>query len=952
MKMKKLFFILLLVGILFLNSMMVIYADSILPDFYSMFDGHGSSMLLIDSQSGSIVYANKSASDFYGYSIEQLKSMKITDINTLSPEETSKEMQDAVQKNRNFFVFRHKLASGEIRTVEVYSYPYYFGKKQMLFSIVHDVTEKTQLAERNRAMTNAIQLGAASIIIILIIFSTLLLKNLKKLKEKINEINNLNELRRSFIDADERLIYLKDENLNYIFVNRALENFYAMDSSEIIGFNDFHLSNIEFAELRRTTDIEVLNKQKIILDEVKWKDSVFKTNKFPIKLLNGQYGVGAYIEDITLSYKSKREKDKTLLRNSILVDVFNYDFNTSTDQLDYVLSKALELTESKFGYIYLYDEEKQEFTLNSWSNDVMDECHIVEKLTKYQLEKTGIWGEAVRQRKSIVVNDFELSNPMKKGYPEGHVKLTKFMTIPVIIDNKIVAVVGLANKQEDYDENDVYQISVLMTGVWNYKERLEREKDLTKVNYEMNLNKNQLQLILNSTAEGIYGIDNYGKCTFCNANGLKLLGYSDQKELLGKDMHLLIHHAYKDGTPMSLDECKIYKSLLNGKGTHAEDEVFWRSDGTSINVEYHSYPQYDDGKIYGAVITFLDNSERKKSEEHIRYLSYHDSLTELYNRKFFEDELIRINSKKNLPISIIFGDVNGLKLTNDIFGHAAGDELLKKSAKILQKVCREDDVIARVGGDEFVILLPNIDKAEVIKIIDRIKKEFEKERFTAIRGSISMGHDTKTNMVQDIESVMKNAEERMYKEKTINQKTLNLSYINTIVETLHLDSPREKSHSLNVSMLCKNIGYAMKLSETKVKKVKEAGFLHDIGKIILDKDILNKDGKLTENEKKAISKHPIIGYRILNLFDETLDLADSVLKHHENWDGSGYPKGLKGEEIPLFARIIRVAEVYDAMTNSFNKNPLSTEEALMELKTQSGKTLDPNIVDIFLNMNI
>ena len=196
------------------------------------------------------------------------------------------------------------------------------------------------------------------------------------------------------------------------------------------------------------------------------------------------------------------------------------------------------------------------------------------------------------------------------------------------------------------------------------------------------------------------------------------------------------------------------------------------------------------------MITFLDNTERKRNEDYIKYLSYHDSLTRLYNRMFFEEEMRRLNTERSLPLSIIFGDVNGLKLTNDIFGHAAGDDLLRKTAEILKKVCREEDIMARMGGDEFAILLPKTSAQVALKIIERIKNEFSKEPIGVIKYSISMGYDTKVKMNKSIEETMENAEDMMYKEKMLNRKIIDSSMIQTIIETLHNASEREKQHSI------------------------------------------------------------------------------------------------------------------------------------------------------------
>ena len=209
----------------------------------------------------------------------------------------------------------------------------------------------------------------------------------------------------------------------------------------------------------------------------------------------------------------------------------------------------------------------------------------------------------------------------------------------------------------------------------------ERTAALEATNKALSKSEDQLRLILDSTAEGIYGIDTEGRCTFCNRSCLDLLGYSHQEELIGKNMHDQIHHSYRDGNPMDLKECRIFKAFLTGQGSHADDEVLWRKDGSALDVEYYSYPQMKNGQILGAVVTFQDITESKKIKEHLEYLGTHDALTGLFNQVTFEEKMKEIDTEKNLPVSIIFGDINGLKLTNDIFGHRAGDELLKNQLK-------------------------------------------------------------------------------------------------------------------------------------------------------------------------------------------------------------------------------------------------------------------------------
>lgn len=478
----------------------------------------------------------------------------------------------------------------------------------------------------------------------------------------------------------------------------------------------------------------------------------------------------------------------------------------------------------------------------------------------------------------------------------------------------------------------------------------QRTEELCKANLTLEENTNQLQLILDTTAEAIYGINVKGECTFCNNSCIKLLGYSRQEELLGGNMHQQIHHSRPDGTSFPIDECKIFQSVRQDKGFNVDDEVFWRADGTSFFVEYHSYPQIRNGRVIGAVITFMDITNRKKREEEIQYLNYHDILTGLYNRRYFEDSRDKIDTPDNLPLSVIFADINGLKMTNDIFGHASGDKLIKESAKILMESCRGNDIIARVGGDEFVILLPKTKEENAKKILSRIKSGFLDARVAAIKCSMSLGSDTKVSVDQSLKEIMANAENAMYKDKTMNRKSVNRDIIDNIVETLHSRSIREKQHSIVVSQLCGEVGSALHMPEPEISRLKKAGYLHDIGKIILDESLLSKDS-LTGEEREKMRQHSIVGYRILNLFDDTLDLAEYVYSHHERWDGTGYPRGLEEEQIPLISRIISIVETYE---RALNRGEVSMEErkekAIKVIREGAGMRFDPQIANLFCKM--
>jgi diguanylate cyclase (GGDEF)-like protein/PAS domain S-box-containing protein len=345
-----------------------------------------------------------------------------------------------------------------------------------------------------------------------------------------------------------------------------------------------------------------------------------------------------------------------------------------------------------------------------------------------------------------------------------------------------------------------------------------------------------------------------------------------------------------------------------------------------------------------------DITKRKKTEIELLYLSYHDHLTGLYNRRFFEEEIKRLDTKQNLPLSVIMCDVNGLKLVNDSFGHESGDTLLKRAAEAIRKACREGDVIARVGGDEFLVLLPGTTAEETVEIANRIKETTQTKEVTNIELSISYGYDTKTTDKQAMIEIIANAENHMYRHKLYERASLRSKTIDLIMNTLFEKSKREALHSSRVSSICQSIATKMDLDHNTVSQMRIAGLIHDIGKIGVSESILNKPGSLSIEERSDIERHPETGWRILSSTDELSDLAEYILNHHEKWDGSGYPNRLKGEAIQLEARIIAVADAYDAMTRERSyRKAMSKEDAIKELRRCSGTQFDPGVVDVFVN---
>lgn len=463
-----------------------------------------------------------------------------------------------------------------------------------------------------------------------------------------------------------------------------------------------------------------------------------------------------------------------------------------------------------------------------------------------------------------------------------------------------------------------------------YYQIIESEKKLSK-------SEEKSRSIIKAMPDLLFILNHEGRFLDCEANDENIL-IMPKKAFIGKTIWQVMT---KEIAEIAYERMEL---LLKGGGLQSFEYKLKIKDKEC----YYELRMVQNSKEEVLAIS-RDISEQKQMEQKLQYLSYHDQLTGLYNRRFFKEELKRLDVERNLPLSIVMGDVNGLKLINDSFGHIIGDELLKKVAEVIRKGCREADIIARLGGDEFVILLPKTDTYETEQIVKRIKAIALKQKVNSVNVSISFGYEAKKNKEEKVRDVLKKAEDHMYKKKLFESPSMRGKTINAIIRTLHEKNKREEQHSFRTSELCKNMGKALCLSENEIEELRTAGLLHDIGKIAIEENILNKQDRLTDEEFEEIKRHPEIGYRILSTVNDMLEISEYVLAHHERWNGTGYPKGLKEEEIPLQSRIISIADSYDAMTSERSyRSALAEEVAIQELQTNSGTQFDPELVRVFV----
>lgn len=580
----------------------------------------------------------------------------------------------------------------------------------------------------------------------------------------------------------------------------------------------------------------------------------------------------------------------------------------SKDELDKEKLFMEAILNSVPGMVYLYDNQNNLIRWNKKHNDMTG-------FSSKELAKMSLldWYKGDEKSQKVVLDAIEMA--METGFGDAEADLqikdgTKismyFTASPVKIEKKLYfAGIG----------TDITERNQLLKRLQKYKVLSEKAND------------------------AMLFIDKEGNITEVNDAALRIYGYT-YKEFLSISIFDL-RRVEKSSVVIEQMEIADDKGIIF-------ETIHYLKDGTSIPVEVSSQGTLlGDKRILLSIVR--DITERKKAEEEIIYLSYHDQLTGLYNRRFYEEELIRLNTERNMPITLIMADVNGLKLTNDAFGHSAGDMLLKTIADILKNECGDNEIITRIGGDEFVILLPRTDEKEAEKIVRKLKIAVENEKMENVILSISIGFDVKYAASEDINKIFNKAEAYMYKYKLYESSIMRSKTIDLIMKSLYEKSNSELLHSKRVSEISQAIASKMNLKEDDVNNIRIAGLMHDIGKIGINENILNKAEKLNKDEWQEIMRHSEIGYQILRSVNEFSKTADYVLQHHERWNGEGYPKGLKGDEIAIQARIIAVADAYQSMLldRTYSK-ALSEEEAIDEIKRCSGTQFDPYVVKVFV----
>lgn len=728
------------------------------------------------------------------------------------------------------------------------------------------------------------------------------------------------------------MLVIDPENGQIIDANTAAEDFYGYSKAKL---KEMNISNINIFSDQRIKEEMLLaaqEKRNYFIFKHKLEDGTLKDVEVyssPSKDIYGKDILFSIIHDITPRIEAEQKNFIGRILITSLLSLVAIGMSVALYYMNFVKRKEIGL---KKRFQSLFENMGEGFALHRIICDengapvdyiFLDINQAFEKITSLKSEE--IIGKSVK----TVLPNTETYWIEKYG--------------EVAVTGNSITFTNYSKELDKYFTVNVYspnnmEFATIFTDV--------TEQVITTEKIE--LERKFLKTILHSLGDGVISTDKNGNIDLMNAVAEKLTGWSiaEARGRRFEDVFEILNEFTRQRC-----ESPVKQVFELGEIIELENHtILIKKNGNEIPIEDSAAPiKGEFGEVIGVVIVFRDYTEKKEKQDKIMYLSYHDQLTGLYNRRFFEEELLRLDTERNLPFTIAMVDVNGLKLTNDAFGHLAGDRLLKRVAKILKNQCRTDDIIARIGGDEFVILLPQTSYEEAEKLVNRIYKSIENCYLDQIVISVSIGLDTKVCTEQTIRDTFIKAEEHMYRKKLTESQSMRNETIKAILKTVNEKSEREQIHAEKVSEISKKIGNMLNLPQDVVREIEIAGLMHDIGKIGISDAVLNKKGELTEEEYIEIKRHPEGSYHILKSVDAYTKLADYVLCHHERWDGKGYPRGISGEAIPLVSRIIGIADAFEAMTAARPyKNTLSEAEALLEINKNAGTQFDPEIAKVFV----
>lgn len=478
-----------------------------------------------------------------------------------------------------------------------------------------------------------------------------------------------------------------------------------------------------------------------------------------------------------------------------------------------------------------------------------------------------------------------------------------------------------------------------------YKDIQVKNDILITAQNKLLINDNKLRTYLNKAPYGVFITDENGTYVELNTEAENITGYSEE-ELVGMSHFDLLQENYRKKMHLYL---KIMKQ--KDKGVVSEGMSNFVTKAGEVRQWNIKAIKLEETRF---LVFAEDVTEKQQYKKRVDYLAKYDTLTGLHNKGYMNiyiDEIM--NDTQHLPVSIIYSDINGMRRMNDDYGFAYGDKVIIKHANMLERVFGHKGTVCRMGGDSFSVVLPNTDMSECYRLVDILKDEIEKGSNDNLSYSAAIGCATHESNEYSWELSDRLAEDRMYSSKILNKDSLRSLVMNSFMKALYERSFETEEHVQRMKIVAEKIARKMGFNQYEINQVLLAAQFHDIGKIGVPDNILFKPGKLTDEEWTVMKRHSEIGQRIVSAASDMVSIGNIVLSHHERWDGKGYPNGLKGAQIPLEARIIAVADAFDAMTNNrVYRAKMSDVDAMKEISRCRGTQFDPNVVYAFLSCEL